>query len=47
MEELLKLKMIAKKMMESIVDEMEDALTYDEDTLIYAKSDEIIYKENE
>ena len=43
MEELFK--MILNKMMESVADEMKDVLTYDEDTLIYDKSDEIIYKE--
>lgn len=43
MEELFK--MILNKMMESVADEIEDVLTYDEDTLIYDKSDEIRYKE--
>ena len=41
------LEMIAKEIMLSVADEMEDVLTYDEDTLIYDKSDEIRYKENE
>ena len=43
MKELLE--MILNKMMLSVADEMEDVLTYDEDTLIYDKSDEIRYKE--